>query len=156
MTTSEPQFFCFRFLKCFCRLKVCETSRFRTDLLVSVKAFCCFGSSGKNLLSFYLCKNTEAMRLNWARNGCWIFTAPIKRQTWAEPHKSQAKDIIIRVKQSVKTYDNKVILIQCNSSQCFNMKKKKIKPTSQELFPSEDCVHNLLSSCSKSVTKLAH
>ena len=54
---------------------------------------------------------------------------PIKRQTWAEPHKSQAKDIIIKVKQSVKNYDNKVILIQCNSSQCFNVKKKKIDQT---------------------------
>ena len=63
MTTSEPQFFCFQFLKCFCSLNVCETCRFRTILFVSVKVFCCFCSSGQTLLSFYLCKNIEAMTL---------------------------------------------------------------------------------------------
>jgi len=48
-----------------------------------------------------------------------------------------------KVKQSFKHYDNKVILIQFNSSQCFDVKKNiLIKPTSQELLPSDDCDQN--------------
>ena len=64
----------------------------------------------------------------------WIFIVSVKRQIGLYS---------IKVKQSFKHYDNKVILIQFNSSQCFDVKKNiLIKPTSQELLPSDDCVQN--------------
>ena len=48
-----------------------------------------------NLLSFYLCKNIEAMTLK-LEIVCWIFTVSIKRQTWAEINECQDKEMIKR------------------------------------------------------------
>ena len=79
LASSEPKFFCFQFLKCFCSFKVCETCRFRTILLF-------FFLQGK------ICSRFIFVRIS----RLWIFTVSIKRQTWAELHESQAKEMIKR------------------------------------------------------------
>ena len=52
--------------------------------LADFEQFCCFCSSGQNLLSFDLCKNIEAIDFHYVN----------KAPNVAELHESQAKEMI--------------------------------------------------------------